>query len=91
MKFTKETLMKTLRTFIQSALAYIIVGLAAFDNWEDWRTGVIGLAISAIAAGLCAVMNLESKPARITYDDDDDDYDYDDYEDEEDDDEEGVG
>ncbi len=62
MKFTKETLMKTLRTFIQTAAGYIIVGLIAFDTaeLEDWRTSVIGLCISGIAAGLAAVMNLKT-------------------------------
>ena len=62
MKFTKETARRALRTFIQAALAYIAVNIALIDFNSDKeliRSGLIGLAVAAFAAGLGAVMNLE--------------------------------
>lgn len=64
MKFTKETWRRALRTFLQAALAYIAVNLAAVDfnsGKEAARSALIGLAVSALAAGLSAAMNLEKK------------------------------
>lgn len=64
MKFTKETLYRALRTFLQAALAYLAVNLVAIDPAGDknaLRTTLIGLAVSATAAGLAAAMNLEKK------------------------------
>lgn len=61
---TKQTLMKALRTFIQAALAYIAVNIAIVDFSSDEaviRSALIGLATSAIASGIAAVMNLEKK------------------------------
>lgn len=62
MKFTKNTLIRTVRTFLQAALSYMLVNLAAADfteNESSIRTVVLGLIISSVAAGLAAVMNLE--------------------------------
>lgn len=62
MKFTKETLKKTLRTFLQAMVAYILVGIPTLDYTADLPTlksAAIGIGISAVAAGLAAVMNLE--------------------------------
>ena len=64
MKFTKETLHRALRTFLQAALAYIAVNLAAVDfasGREAARSALLGLAVCAVAAGLSAAMNLERK------------------------------
>lgn len=64
MRFSKETARRALRTFIQTALAYIAVNLAAIDfngEKEIVKSALIGLCVSAIAAGLSAVMNLEKK------------------------------
>lgn len=63
MKFTKETLKRALRTFLQTAIAYIAVNIAVIDFTEKKaaESAVIGLIISAVAAGLAAVMNLEKK------------------------------
>ena len=64
MKFTKETLHRALRTFLQAALAYIAVNLAAVDfasGKEAIRSALIGLAVCSVAAGLAAAMNLEKK------------------------------
>lgn len=64
MIFTKETLNKALRTFLQSALAYIAVNLTFVDFTSEksvLRSALIGLATSAVASGIAAVMNLEKK------------------------------
>ena len=62
MKFTKETLKRTARTFIQTVIAYIGVNLILVDFTEDKsviKSALTGLLISAIASGLSAVMNLQ--------------------------------
>ena len=64
MKITKETLFRAGRTFLQSALAYLAVNVVVIDfsdGKEAVRSAVIGLSVSAVAAGLSAVMNLERK------------------------------
>lgn len=61
-KFTKETARRMLRTFAQSAIGYIAVNIAIVDfsaGREVIKSALIGLAISAISAGISAVMNLE--------------------------------
>jgi len=62
MKFTKETARRMARTFLQAAAAYIAVNLVAVDfssGKEVVKSALIGLGISAVSAGLAAVMNLE--------------------------------
>lgn len=64
MKFTKKTLKRAYRTFIQAAVACIVVGIKVVDFSSDKETikaALITLAVSAISAGLAAVMNLEKK------------------------------
>lgn len=64
MKFTKECFNRAIRTFLQSALAYLTVNIVLIDfNAEKdvIKTALIGLAISTLAAGISAVMNLETK------------------------------
>lgn len=51
---------RTVRTFIQTAVGYIAVNLAAIDFTAEEsviRTALLGLAVSAASAGLAAVMN----------------------------------
>lgn len=63
-KFSKETFRRAVRTFLQAALAYIAVNLVVVDfgnGREAVRTALLGLAVSAGAAGLAAAMNLEGK------------------------------
>lgn len=63
-KFSKETFRRAARTFFQAALAYIAVNLVLIDfsdSNEAVKTAVIGLLVSALAAGLAAAMNLEEK------------------------------
>lgn len=51
---------RAIRTFAQTAFGYISVNIVAVDWSADRsvvKTAVIGLGISAMAAGLSAVMN----------------------------------
>lgn len=62
MKFTKETLKRMARTFLQTALGYIVVNIAFVDFAGDIdviESALIGLCVSAVSAGAAAVMNLE--------------------------------
>ena len=59
---TKETLRKAARTFLQTALGYIVVNIAVVDFTGDKaviKSALIGLCVSALSAGIAAVMNLE--------------------------------
>lgn len=63
MKFTKETWRRALRTFLQAAVSYIAVNLLAVDftsESEILTSALLGLAASALASGIAAVMNLET-------------------------------
>lgn len=62
MKITKETLRRALRTFLQAALAYITVNVAVVDfaaPKDAIKSALVGLGVSALAAGIAAAMNLE--------------------------------
>lgn len=76
MKFTKETLRKTIRTFIQAFLPALAVGIGTISWGDDGsvtKGAIISLVIPAVAAGLCAVMNLENPNKDIEEGGDDDD------------------
>ena len=63
MRFTTETLKRTVRTFLQAAISYIVVNAVAIDftsGEEVVKSALLGLIVAAIAAGLAAVMNLET-------------------------------
>ncbi len=63
MKFTKETAKRMLRTFLQTAAGYIAVNLMTIDFTaaKDMLTSaLVGLAVSAVSAGLAAIMNLQT-------------------------------
>ena len=64
MRFTNETFKRMLRTFIQAVIGYIVANLAIVD-YSSGRdvaiSALIGLCVSAFAAGLSAVMNLQKK------------------------------
>ena len=53
----KNCVKRAVRTFLQTAVGYIAVNIAATDLTV--KSAVLGLAISAISAGLAAVMNLK--------------------------------
>lgn len=58
----KEWIKRSLRTFFQTAISYIAVNISSFSNGCNITSCAFkGLTISAIAAGLAAIMNLELK------------------------------
>lgn len=61
----KEMIKRALRTFIQTAGGYIAANLvcatAGITDLGVLKTVILGLAVSSVAAGLAAVMNI---PAR---------------------------
>ncbi len=61
--FSKEPVKRAAKTFLQAAVAYLATNLATDINAGSSITKqlLIGLILSAIAAGLAAVMNLETK------------------------------
>ncbi len=60
MNILKKTYVKrALRTFLQTAVGYIAVNIAATDL--SVKSAVLGLAVSAAAAGMAAVMNLNDE------------------------------
>ena len=62
MKFTKETLRRTLRTFLQAVAGFLATtGLSIFvtNDYNVSKNIIIGVIGSAVAAGMAAVMNLE--------------------------------
>lgn len=64
MNITKETMRRAGRTFLQTAAGYIMVNLTVVDftnGKETAKTALIGLGVSALAAGMAAVMNLKEK------------------------------
>ena len=55
---------RSYRTFLQTAVGYIAVNIATLDFTEDGavlKSAVIGLGVSAVAAGLAAVMNMKEE------------------------------
>ena len=58
----KEPIKRAVRTFGQTAAGYIIVNATSINFTEDRNVAkfaIIGLCVSAVAAGLSAVMNLQ--------------------------------
>ena len=69
MKFTKETWRRALRTLVQTAVAYIAANLCVVDfsaEGEVLTSALVGLGVSALAAGIAAVMNLEKSEEVVT-------------------------
>lgn len=64
MKITENCIKRSVRTFIQAAVAYLAVNITVV-NFSDEKSAIksalLGLAVSTVAAGLSAVMNLEKK------------------------------
>lgn len=62
---SKNCLKRVLRTFLQTAIGYIITNLTLYFSGVDFgdssvlKNAAIGLAIAAFSAGSAAVMNLE--------------------------------
>lgn len=58
----KEWVKRALRTFIQAAVGYLVVAVPAVDFSGDGKavkTALIGIGVSAVAAGLSAAMNIK--------------------------------
>lgn len=56
----KNWIKRAVRTFVQTAIGYISVSVVAVDWTADRlviKTAVIGVGVSAVAAGLAAVIN----------------------------------
>ncbi|MDD6689223.1 MAG: hypothetical protein PUE56_04335 [Clostridium sp.] len=61
---TKETARRAARTFCQAAIGYISVNLIMVDfscDKDVAKSAIIGLLVSAISAGVAAVMNLDKE------------------------------
>lgn len=68
MKFTKETLRRAGRTFLQAAIGYIAANVAIIDfnaPKDVLYSALIGVAVSAVAAGVAALMNLEKPTEEV--------------------------
>ena len=60
MNILRKTYVKrALRTFLQTAVGYIAVNIAATDLTV--KSAILGLAVSAVAAGVAAVMNIKEE------------------------------
>ena len=65
-KFTRVCLKRTLRTFLQTAIGYVITNISLsltgidFADEDVLKNALIGLAVSAISAGAAAVMNMKT-------------------------------
>lgn len=58
----KEWARRALRTFFQAAVGYLVVAAPAIDYSADravLKSALVGIGVSAVAAGLAAVMNIE--------------------------------
>ena len=53
----KTCIKRALRTFLQTAVGYIAINIATTDL--SVKSAIIGLAVSAVAAGMAAVMNIK--------------------------------
>lgn len=64
---TKSSLIHALRTFLQTAIGYLITNVSLYFGGMDLSNGdivkdaLIGIAVSALSAGAAAVMNMEEK------------------------------
>lgn len=69
----KETIRRALRTFIQAAVGYIATNLVCIvssdaQNFDYIKTALGGLCVSAIAAGLAAIMNMPKNTTKTESD-----------------------
>lgn len=56
----KNWVKRAIRTFVQSAIGYVAVAIPAIDFTADnsaLKTSLIGLGVSAVSAGIAAIMN----------------------------------
>lgn len=57
----KDWLKRAIRTFIQAAVGYavVVVPNVDFNDTSALKTTLIGIGVSAVAAGIAAVMNAD--------------------------------
>ena len=72
----KETLKRASRTFFQAAAGYIVANLSyvlakGTDDYNVLANSLLCLAVSGIAAGLAALMNLPQKAGENPYEEKD--------------------
>lgn len=63
--FKREPVRRACRTFIQAAAGYAVVNAAALDF--STANAIKGFIISAIAAGIAAVMNINENGGGSSY------------------------
>lgn len=64
MKITRDTIYRALKTFIQSALAYMTVNVMYVNfsgNKLEDKTAILGLLVATLSAGFAGIMNLEKE------------------------------
>lgn len=62
--FKKNCVKRALRTFVQTAIGYLAVNIAVVDFSADkaaLKSCLVGLGVSAVSAGISAVMNLREE------------------------------
>lgn len=62
--FKKNCVRRALRTFLQTAIGYLAVNIAVVDFSADkaaLKSCLVGLGVSAVSAGVSAVMNLKEE------------------------------
>lgn len=61
MNIKKEWLRRAIRTFVQAAVGYIVVVIPNIDfsDTSALKTALVGAGVSAVAAGISAVMNAD--------------------------------
>ena len=62
--FKKNCVKRALRTFVQTAIGYLAVNIAVVDFSADkaaLKSCLVGLGVSAVSAGVSAVMNLKEE------------------------------
>ena len=60
----KNCVKRALRTFFQTAIGYLAVNVAVVDFSADkaaLKSCLVGLGVSAVSAGISAVMNLKEE------------------------------
>ena len=60
----KNCVKRALRTFVQTAIGYLAVNIAVVDFSADkvaLKSCLVGLGVSAVSAGVSAVMNLKDE------------------------------
>lgn len=71
-KTERNWISRMLRTFIQTAIGCLAVGIPTVnfnDGWDIIKKSLIGIAITAIASGLAAAMNIYDEKEKTKDDD----------------------